>query len=108
MNTTTSEEIFAGTVTLMANNTEPKLRISLSIQQKIVETGCFALRPTLSLSVVIPEDSDVFRFVQCGNMDSLLEILSLGQAALGVCDTSGRTLLHVRFHFPTCRYALAY
>lgn len=54
-----------------------------------------SLRPTISFSAILPEDSEVFRMVSCGDLSGLRRLLAERKVSLSDCDELGRSLLTV-------------
>jgi hypothetical protein len=92
------EEYLLGTVSFMPNRTRrtKNVRIQISIQQKVSPDGFMtSLRPTLSFSAILPNDSEVFLKVKAGDLDGLQRMLADGTATLSDCNERGNSLLTV-------------
>jgi hypothetical protein len=96
----TREEVFAGKVTVMPVNAIPSggrgIRILASLQQKVARGGAFSLKPTLTFSAVIPNNSEIFQMAASGDLTGLIKLFAEGKASLTDCNVEGRTLLTVR------------
>ena len=91
---------FEASITLMPNDTsKPNARrrtqIAVFLQQRMLYEGSFLYRPLLSISALLPSDSEVFSLVSTGNVPGLIKLLSSGDASLNDRDLIGRSLLNV-------------
>lgn len=57
--------------------------------------GCLLKTPILSVSALLPGDSEVFRVIENGELDRLMKMLSLKEVSLADRDLQGRCLLNV-------------
>lgn len=98
------EEYLLGTVSFMPNKrrSAKNFRIQISIHQNVSSEGLMtSLRPTISFSAILPNNSEVFRKVESGDLDRLQQMLANGTAALSDCDERGNSLLvvcHLNYH----------
>lgn len=70
-------------------------RIAVDFQQRMSYEGSFLKKPALSVSALLPRDSEVFRLILNGDLDGLIKSLSLREAFLTDRDCDGRCLLNV-------------
>ena len=70
-------------------------RIAVNFHQRLLYEGSFLKKPALSISALLPHDSEVFHLIEEGNLSGLVQLLSLGEASLTDRDQQGRCLLHV-------------
>ncbi|KAF8250895.1 ankyrin [Wilcoxina mikolae CBS 423.85] len=91
------EEVFSGKVTVMPAYAIPSggrgIRILASLQQKVARKGVFSLKPTLTFSAVIPDNSEIFQMAASGDLEGLVKLFMEGKASLTDCNVEGRTLL---------------
>jgi hypothetical protein len=92
-------EIFHGMITVMPDTVEPSglgvFRLSASFQQRIWGSGYYSLKPTLTVSAVVPLCSKVFFLAKIGDLNGIRKLCQDGHASLTDCDTDGGTLLQV-------------
>ncbi len=69
--------------------------IAVCFQQRMLFSGSFLKKPILSVSALLPDDSEVFLLIQRGDLNSLVKKLSLREASLTARDSKGRSLLNV-------------
>lgn len=69
--------------------------ISVDFKQTMSYEGSFLRRPALSVSAILPEDSEVFWLIEKGDLSGLIQLLSLRKAFLTDRDLDGRCLLNV-------------
>lgn len=93
-------EAFAGTLTLLPQTTTKRMKVRAFFTQKVMRSGAFSFSPVLSFHAIIPDDSEVFRLVEGGDIEGLTKLLQRRSASLTDCDTKGRSLLGVRFPIP--------
>ena len=74
-----------------------KAHVAFSLSQRTFLEGCSFRNPVLSVSAMIPDDSEVFRVIKNGDLDRLVRMLALRQASLADRDTRGRCLLNVSY-----------
>ena len=70
-------------------------RIAVNFRQRLLYEGSFLKKPALSISALLPHDSEVFHLIEEGDLSGLIRLLSLGEASLTDRDQMGRCLLHV-------------
>lgn len=87
---------FAANLTFMSSCPELKLKLSAAFYQRMLsEGGYFIIPPMLSVHVMIPDDSEIFRLIKDDNLQGVMKLLDQGRASLRDCDTKGRSLLSV-------------
>ena len=91
---------FEACITLMPNvtskpNARRRTQIAIFLQQRMLHEGSFLYRPLLSISALLPSNSEVFSLVSEGNVPGLIKLLSSRDASLNDRDLSGRSLLNV-------------
>ena len=70
-------------------------RIAVNFHQRLLYEGSFLKKPALSISALLPHDSEVFHLIEEGDLSGLIQLLSLREASLTDRDRDGRCLLHV-------------
>ena len=70
-------------------------RIAVDFQQRMSYQGSFLRKPVLSVSALLPRDSEIFWLIEGGDLDGLMKSLSLKKAFLTDRDYHGRCLLNV-------------
>ena len=83
------------TVAFMTKNFGPKIFIKASAWRGSLADSCPSLAPCVSISWIRPNDSEVFRCIQDGRLDTLQQLLRDGMASLQDRDEYGASLLHV-------------
>ena len=98
---TTSDipELLEASFTFLPNNAQNPW-ISVNFKQSMSYEGSFLKRPALSVSALLPEDSEVFRLIEKGDLSGLIQSLSLRKAFLTDRDLDGRCLLNVSIDKP--------
>ena len=84
------EESFAF---LPSNTRNP--RIAVNFMQRLSYEGSFLNKPVLSVSAILPKDSEVFQLIKKGDLGGLIQSLSLRKAFVTDRDVDGRSLLNV-------------
>lgn len=79
----------------MPHDPQLRARIDVSVRQKRTNGGIFSPTPTLSVHMVIPDNSDVFKAIQQGSLKRLINLFKQGKACLRDCDPNGCSLLNV-------------
>ena len=92
-------ELLEASFTFLPNNAQNPW-ISVDFKQTMSYEGSFLRRPALSVSAILPEDSEVFRLIREGDLKGLIQSLSLRKAFLTDRDTDGRCLLYVSIDKP--------
>lgn len=69
--------------------------ILASFNQQTSSDGFLSLTPSLSFSMMLPNNSPVFQLIEEGNLDGLIDMFSHGEASLRDRDEAGIPLLHV-------------
>ena len=92
-------ELLEASFTFLPNNAQNPW-ISVDFRQTISYEGSFLRRPALSVSAILPRDSEVFRLIQAGDLSSLIQSLSLRKAFLTDRDFDGQCLLNVSIDKP--------
>ena len=87
-------ELLEASFTFLPNNGQNPW-ISVDFKQSLSYEGSFLRRPALSVSAILPHDSEVFRLIEKGDLSGLIQSLSLRKAFLTDRDIDGRCLLHV-------------
>ena len=70
-------------------------RIAVKVQQMNSYAGTFLKKPALSISALLPPDARIFRLIEEGDLNGLIQLLSLREAFLTDRDLEGRSLLSV-------------
>jgi hypothetical protein len=95
------EESFSGTILFIPKKRKGKgkvkdFRVQVSIEQRIISDGFMeSPRPTISFSVILPANSEVFVKVASGDLAGLRRMLIEGKASLSDCNEKGNSLLTV-------------
>ncbi len=89
-------DVFEGTINLIPASDFSRTKISTSFLQKSTVNGYMSLKPTLSFTAIIPDDSEIFTLTRRGDLQGIIDHVQQGHASLTDCDTKGRTLLNVR------------
>ena len=92
-------ESLEASFTFLPNNAQNPW-ISVDFRQNISYEGSFLRRPALSVSAILPKDSEVFRLIEKGDLSSLIQSLSLRKVFLTDRDIDGRCLLNVSIDKP--------
>ena len=92
------EDIFEGIVSFIPKRTDRRTKISTSFFQRLSQDGFSSLSPRLSFCAIIPDNSEIFALVQCGDLKGIINHLQQGKPSFSDRDTEGRTLLNVRNH----------
>ena len=92
-------ELLEASFTFLPNNAQNPL-ISVNFMQTMSYEGSFLKRPALSVSAMLPQDSEVFRLIVRGDLSGLIRSLSLRKAFLTDRDLEGRCLLNVSIDKP--------
>ena len=87
-------QIFRGSLTLCTNG-PIKAYFSISFVQEMYAGHSLTAGPILSVSHVLPEDAEVFRVIEDGNLQDLELLLDERKAMFSTRDPDGRCLLHV-------------
>ena len=87
-------EVLEVSFAFLPNNFK-KPRIAVSFQQRLSYEGSFLKKPALSISALLPPDSEVFQSIEKGDLNGLIQSLSLRKAFLTDRDLEGRSLLNV-------------
>ena len=87
-------ELLEATFTFLPKNAQNPW-ISVNFKQSMSYEGSFLRRPALSVSAILPADSEVFRLIEKGDLNGLIQSLSLRKAFLTDRDLDGRCLLNV-------------
>ncbi len=87
-------ELLEASFTFLPNNAQNPW-ISVNFKQSMSYEGSFLRRPALSVSAILPRDSEVFRLIEDGDLNGLIQSLSLRKAFLTDRDLDGRCLLNV-------------
>ena len=87
-------ELLEASFTFLPNNAQNPW-ISVDFKQSMSYEGSFLRRPALSVSAILPRDSEVFRLVKEGDLNGLVQSLSSRKAFLTDRDIDGRCLLNV-------------
>ena len=87
-------ESLEASFTFLPNNAQNPW-ISVDFKQSMSYEGSFLRRPALSVSAILPKDSEVFRLIAEGDLNGLIRSLSLKRAFLTDRDIDGRCLLNV-------------
>jgi hypothetical protein len=73
-----------------------RVRFQASYLQMILRCGSTSSpTPTISLSAVLPADSEVFTMAKNGDLKGIIHLCADGKASLSDCDTNGWSLLTV-------------
>ena len=72
-----------------------KAHVAMLLSQQEVEEGCVLRSPMLCVSALLPEESEVFRVIENGDLQRLQRMLWTREASLNDRDISGRCLLNV-------------
>jgi hypothetical protein len=96
------QETFFGSVTFIPNCSSPRYKIAASFLQNSLHEGSYSLAPRISFCAIIPSGSEVFRRIEHGDLNGLINLLESNLASLKDCDPEGRSLLNVRL-FETTR-----
>ena len=91
---------FEASITLMPNvtskpNARRRNQIAVFLQQRMLYEGSFLYKPLLTISALLPSDSEVFHLVSGGDVPGLIKLLSSRDACLNDRDWMGRSLLNV-------------
>ena len=70
------------------------IRIAVAFQQETFYTGSFLKNPVLSVSVLLPDDSEAFHLIETGDLIGLIKSLTLKNTRLTDRDFDGRCLLN--------------
>lgn len=97
------EEAFEGIVTFLPTTSTSRTMITASFVQNVAKGRHYALPPTISFHAMIPDDSEVFRVCEKGELRELISLLNDGSASLTDCDTKGRSLLNVGISYHHCK-----
>ncbi|KAL8794401.1 MAG: hypothetical protein Q9195_002988 [Heterodermia aff. obscurata] len=105
---------FEASITLMPNvasmeNARRRTQIAVFLQQRMLHEGSFLYRPLLSISALLPSNSEVFRLVSWGDVPGLVELLSSRDACLNDRDLMGRSLLNYSISYrqpKMCEYLI--
>ena len=92
-------ELLEASFTFLPNNTQNPW-VSVDFKQSMSYEGSFLRRPALSVSAILPKDSEVFRLIRNGDLNGLIKLLSLRKAFLTDRDLDGRCLLNVSIDKP--------
>lgn len=84
---------FVGTITAILDQFQANVTINL--HQRAIANGYLSLCPSISVGMILPDDSEIFDIVREGDMDGLLSLLSQGEASLRDRNSFGTPLLHV-------------
>lgn len=84
---------FVSTITAILDQFQANVTINL--HQRAIANGYLSLCPSISVGMILPDDSPIFGIVRCGDMDGLLSLLSQGKASLRDRNSFGTPLLHV-------------
>ena len=87
-------EVLEASFAFLPNNIRNP-RIAVVFQQRMSYEGSFLKKPALSISALLPDDSEVFRLIEEGDLNGLKRSLSLREAFLNDRDLEGRSLLNV-------------
>lgn len=69
--------------------------IAVKMQQRMSYEGSFLKKPALSISALLHPGAEVFRLIEKGDLNGLIQLLSLREASLTDRDLEGRSLLSV-------------
>ena len=97
--TTDIPELLEASFTFLPNNAQNPW-ISVDFKQSMSYEGSFLRRLALSVSAILPRDSEVFRLIKEGDLSGLIQSLSLRKAFLTDRDIDGRCLLNVSIGIP--------
>lgn len=92
-------ELLEASFTFLPNNAQNPW-ISVDFKQSMSYEGSFLKRPALSVSAILPKDSEVFRLIEKGDLSGLIQSLTLRKAFLTDRDLDGRCLLNVSIDKP--------
>ncbi|KAL0256667.1 hypothetical protein SLS55_009063 [Diplodia seriata] len=85
---------FAANLTFMSSRPEIRMKISACFYQRMLSEGSYLIiPPMLSVHVIVPDDSDIFKLIKNDDLRGVVELLEQGRASLRDCDTKGRSLL---------------
>ncbi|KAI9703762.1 MAG: hypothetical protein M1836_007532 [Candelina mexicana] len=90
-------------------NAPQTTQIAVLFQQKMLSGDSVFKKPILSISALLPNNSEVFRLIEAGDLDSLIKKLSLREFSLTDRDIRGRSLLnHAVFYAKPniCRFLI--
>ncbi|KAL8823587.1 MAG: hypothetical protein Q9191_005720 [Dirinaria sp. TL-2023a] len=90
-------ETLEASITFVPNSSQTA-QIVVTFQQRLSYQGSFLRRPTLSVSALLPEDSNVFWLIKRGDLHGLMKALNLRKAYLSDRDVKGRCLLNDSLH----------
>ena len=91
-----AQEVFSGSISFMPHHSSSRYKIAASFLQKSMHEGSYSMAPQISFCAIIPAESKVFRRIQSGDLEGLIDMLELNLASLQDCDPLGRSLLNVR------------
>lgn len=86
---------FAASIKAVFNHPRFQANLTVSLHQRATADGVFSLCPSISVGLIRPDDSPVFKLVKDGDMDGLLSLIGQGKASLRDCNSRGTPLLHV-------------
>lgn len=84
-----------GSINILPRTGIGKAKISACFVQQFTSLGFHSLNPIISFHPVIPDEADIFRAVEAGDVDWMLELINTSKASLRDCDSHGRSLLNV-------------
>jgi hypothetical protein len=70
-------------------------QVAIAFQQQMLHHGSLLKKPILTISALLPKDSNVFQLIKSGDLEGLIKSLSLREARLTDRDSFGRCLLNV-------------
>lgn len=88
-------EFYSSVLQLLPRGVSRRRKITASFRQYIMYQSTVLLKPVLSFASVIPNDAQVWDYIQTDDVTNLQRLLENGLSALSDCDSGGRSLLAV-------------
>ena len=89
-------ESFSATLEYLPASNFPYAKLVATVVHRVGLLGSTTLYPSLTVSPIVPAQSEVFVAIKAGDLSGLKALLRDGQASLKDCDPQGRSLLGVR------------